>query len=146
MEISPQYYHRGTMSTALGSIISFEMQVSHFSLLLGMAGPVWLMASPISSEQNGNVAPASSGRVILGIADSAASALGRRFGRHKILGTNKSLEGTIGGIACSVIAWAILGLIVPHVSLWQVTVASIMSCLLEASTTQLDIYVYSTKL
>lgn len=75
-----------------------------------MAAPVWLSA--VSSTVLGNAVPdvatAYSGIMILGIADSAASALGRRFGRRRILGTRKTLEGTLGGVACTLVAWLLL--------------------------------------
>ena len=76
----------------------------------GMAAPVWLSAA--SSTPVGSCVPdlatAFSGIMILGVADSAASAIGRRFGRHRILGTRKTVEGTLGGIACTLAAWLLL--------------------------------------
>ena len=147
-----------------------------------MAAPVWLSA--VSSTPTGSCVPdlatAFSGIMILGVADSAASAIGRRFGRHRILGTRKTLEGTLGGIACTLAAWLLLwplcccsgkespvllegilgavegkaGLVGGRalvgglssgitqmsggVALWAMIAATVASCLLEASTTQLD--------
>lgn len=76
----------------------------------GMATPVWLSAVP--STPIGACVPALStafsGIMVLGIADSAASAIGRRIGRHRILGTRKTLEGTMGAIVCTVLGWLIL--------------------------------------
>jgi dolichol kinase len=75
-----------------------------------MAAPVWL--SSVSGTRIGESVPdlsaAYSGIIILGVADSAASALGRRFGRRRILGTRKTLEGTLGGVACTLAAWLLL--------------------------------------
>ncbi len=76
----------------------------------GMAAPVWLSAAsstPVGSCVPG-LATAFSGIMILGVADSAASAIGRRFGRHRILGTRKTVEGTLGGVVCTLIAWLLL--------------------------------------
>ena len=168
--------------------------VSHFSLLLGMAAPVWLSVAylpPSSCPQSGPQASAGfwqwsqqtevcgalergssegcwqqlqravpafafAGIVILGAGDSAASALGRWSGRLKVLGTQKTVEGTAGGIAASLLTWAAVGLACqcvqgamggsdllseqrqPVVSWGAVVGASVASCLLEVSTTQLD--------
>ena len=75
-----------------------------------MAAPVWVSA--VASTPVGACVPALStafsGIMVLGIADSAASAVGRRFGRHRILGTRKTLEGTLGAILCTVVGWLVL--------------------------------------
>ncbi len=75
-----------------------------------MAMPVWLSA--VSSTPVGACVPALSttfsGIMVLGIADSAASAIGRRYGRHRILGTRKTLEGTLGAVLCTVVGWLVL--------------------------------------
>ena len=72
--------------------------------------PVWLSA--VSSTPVGSCVPALStafsGIMVLGIADSAASAIGRRYGRHRILGTRKTLEGTVGAVLCTVVGWLVL--------------------------------------
>ena len=173
--------------------------VSHFSLLLGMAAPVWLSAGflPPSSCAQGGAGPAPggwgstqgcrvadsgaaqcawqpqrgapavafAGIVALGAGDSAASALGRWCGRLKLLGTQKTVEGTLGGVAASLLTWAGVGLAcgclqgLPSSSLqegslgpgglWDVqrqplvgwgalAGACVASSLLELSTTQLD--------
>ena len=72
-----------------------------------MAAPVWLssaVATPLGACV-ADLALAFAGIIILGIADSAASAVGRRFGRRRILGTRKTLEGTLGGITLTLAAW-----------------------------------------
>ena len=78
--------------------------------LAGMAAPVWVSA--VSSTPVGACVPALSttfsGIMVLGIADSAASAIGRRFGRRRLLGTRKTLEGTLGAILCTVVGWLVL--------------------------------------
>jgi len=86
--------------------------VSHFSLLLGMAGPLWLL-SPGGSEGGGGpaalaVALSLAGVVSLGTVDAAASAVGRAIGRRKLFGTQKTLEGTLAGAASGALAWAVL--------------------------------------
>ena len=76
----------------------------------GMAVPVWLSAAPATSVGAcvPDLAAAFSGIMILGVADSAASAIGRRFGRHRMLGTRKTVEGTLGGIGCTLLGWLVL--------------------------------------
>ena len=151
--------------------------VSHFSLLTGMAVPIWL--SPVTTSaasarrdipsrselqhltQNsiGRVGGASNplpltafaGIMVLGIADSAASAVGRRYGRHRIcIGTNKTVEGTLGAALLTLLGWALLAIAFQsHLShsasaSWdglagaKLLISTLLSCLLEASTTQLD--------
>ena len=158
--------------------------VSHFSLLLGMAAPVWLSLAFLPPSSCNRGAPAAgrllgaepgmcaaqgreqcswqpqevvpafafAGIVILGAGDSAASALGRRLGRTKVLGTQKTVEGTLGGTAASLLTWAAVGWACSCVAGWglpggsgqplvswgAVAGASLASCLLEVSTTQLD--------
>ena len=76
----------------------------------GMAAPVWLTSAAVTpaGECVHDLALAFAGIVSLGVADSAASAVGRRFGRHRILGTRKTIEGTLGGIALTLAAWAVI--------------------------------------
>ena len=136
--------------------------VSHFSLLTGMAVPVWLNAlSPAADESrlglpgstsrlHGMPVPALAGIMALGVADTAASAIGKRWGRHRIChGTKKTMEGTFGAMACTMLSWAALdtilavcssqALIVLCSPMWaSLLVSSTLSCILEASTTQLD--------
>lgn len=117
------------------------MQVSHFSLLLGMAAPVWLCVAGKGRVQSGNLnwAAAFSGIAVLGVADSAASVLGRKFGQHRLLGTRKTLEGTLGGIVCNAALWGLFAACVgSECGLSRLLQASVASCLLEAATTQLD--------
>ena len=71
-----------------------------------------MWVSAVSSTPVGACVPALStafsGIMVLGIADSAASAIGRRYGRRRILGTRKTLEGTLGAILCTVVGWLVL--------------------------------------
>ena len=153
--------------------------VSHFSLLTGMAVPIWLSSittTPISSRREvsdpssldlpqfgrssivtrtGAVTPlpltAFAGIMILGIADSAASAIGKKYGRHRIcVGTKKTVEGTLGAALLTLLGWALLAIVFQsHLShsasaSWdglagaKLLISTLLSCLLEASTTQLD--------
>ena len=75
-----------------------------------MAAPVWLSSAAATPPGAcvADLALAFAGIIILGIADSAASAVGRRFGRRRILGTRKTLEGTLGGITLTLAAWVVV--------------------------------------
>lgn len=72
--------------------------------------PVWLSSAAVTPPGAcvTDLALAFAGIMVLGIADSAASAIGRRFGRRRILGTRKTLEGTLGGITLTLAAWAVV--------------------------------------
>ena len=154
--------------------------VSHFSLLTGMAVPIWLSSitttsysprrdptdllhldletfgrSTIANPRTGTGTPlpltAFAGIMILGLADSAASAIGKKYGRHRIcIGTKKTVEGTLGAALLTLLGWALVAIIFQsHLSnsasaTWdgmagaKLLTSTILSCLLEASTTQLD--------
>lgn len=158
---------------------SGTLLVSHFSLLTGMAVPVWLStvtSTPATSRRDTSDLSKLTGRetmpgeelhsidivtalpltafagiMILGIADSAASAIGKKYGRHRICqGTKKTIEGTLGATLLTLLGWALLAIVFQsHMSnsvtaAWDGTVgaklliSTLLSCLLEASTTQLD--------
>lgn len=140
--------------------------VSHFSLLLGMAGPLWLLSlskSESKSDSAAGVALSLAGVVSLGTVDAAASAVGRAVGKRKLLGTQKTLEGTLAGAAAGALAWGVLWprllssearmqplfrrrWLLPtslangnaNPSLPAAVLASALSALMEAATTQLD--------
>lgn len=127
--------------------------VSHFSLLLGCALPLWLAPYPSSSHPAavGTRGPAYlapfAGMLSIGIGDTMASAVGKHYGRHRIARDSpKTLEGTLACIASTFVACA--GLVPSLCAIhgcsfiardWaQVLVATAVSGLLEAYTEQLD--------
>lgn len=162
--------------------------VTHFTLLLGLAVPIWLAAglpglAPFmaryglaagggagnlawsggnlgaggSSDAGGGgpglllqlVAAGLSGVVIIGVGDTAASAVGKLAGRTPVhAGARKTVEGTLAGIGASLGAWALLLggaalLLGPaggaSVGWWlQLLAATGGAGLLEAATSQLD--------
>ena len=154
--------------------------VSHFSLLTGMAVPIWLssvttisasprhepsdlphldvqtfgrstVANPRTEAGTPLPLTAFAGIMILGIADSAASAIGKKYGRHRIcIGTKKTVEGTLGAALLTLLGWALVAIVFQsHLSnsasaTWdgmagaKLLTSTLLSCLLEASTTQLD--------
>ncbi|GMH35738.1 hypothetical protein BSKO_03606 [Bryopsis sp. KO-2023] len=104
---------------------------THFSLLLGMAVPIWVF--PPS-------APAAlSGVVVLGIGDSAAAIIGSRFGKIRMHSDgDKTMEGTLANFIFCLLAWS--GLIWKYggVSLSSFFAPTLSAAIYEASSSQLD--------
>ncbi|KAJ2776440.1 dolichol kinase [Coemansia interrupta] len=76
-----QFLRRFTDHRDAGAIVT-----SHFFLLFGCALPVWLGGS--------SAVACLAGVLTLGIADTAASLVGTRFGRHRWPGSPKTVEGS----------------------------------------------------
>lgn len=129
--------------------------VTHFTLLLGLAAPIWLsnaMDQPEKVSATHRMWPAAlAGVVITGAGDAAASVIGSQYGQWPIArDSNKTVEGTVASVLASLAAWlALSGAFgVPLMSgswggsgvwapAWLVT-STVLSSLLEASTDQLD--------
>jgi len=107
--------------------------ISHFSLLLGCAIPVWLSSTdrPLTAY---------AGILSLGIGDTMASVVGYNFGSTRLSSlSKKTWEGTIAGILSIAAASVLLSYMLPTVSLvGSITVAAICAGLVEAFTSQLD--------
>lgn len=166
--------------------------ITHFTLLLGLAVPVWLslvmpgaqvQLTPHSTTQHrfddsnvllklrtaagsavfgrsryGWADPSSallhataglSGLIIIGVGDTAASFVGKLFGRVPVHdGSSKTVEGTLAGISGSLGAWILLLWAVQllsrvcswySLSWWlQLVLATAGAGLMEAATSQLD--------
>mmetsp|Transcript_15123 Transcript_15123/g.42381 ORF Transcript_15123/g.42381 Transcript_15123/m.42381 type:complete len:354 (+) Transcript_15123:76-1137(+) len=110
--------------------------VSHFSLLVGVALPVWLMLdNPQSSGE------AFSGILVLGVMDTAASVVGIKFGCTPVhSGARKTAEGLLGGILCTLAAWCVLlaAGVPPQLTAAGIAASTAATGLLEAVTTQMD--------
>lgn len=112
---------------------------SHAALLAGICAPTWLMTSssiPLSPASTWLLV---SGAASLGVGDTLASAIGRRFGTIKIAANHpKTVEGTFAflvGTSCMLFVCA------PppdFVMACKVVLCVMVSALLEASTDQLD--------
>lgn len=85
---------------------SGKLIMSHASLLLGMAAPVWVLPLPDPIPHAGGgrghggraLAPAMSGVLALGIGDVASVLGGRMWGTARLCGdTDKTVEGTLAG-------------------------------------------------
>jgi dolichol kinase len=164
--------------------------VTHFTLLLGLAIPMWLSvglpgiqalvgssqqlqehqqqqqplqqactsstSSSTSSMCASNELAAAdcsrlllvmaglSGMVIIGVGDTAASAVGKLWGRVPIYkGSRKTVEGMVAGVASSLGAWCLLlwcaGLRGGSMGWWlQLVLVTTGAGLMEACTSQLD--------
>ncbi|KAJ7569812.1 hypothetical protein O6H91_01G095600 [Diphasiastrum complanatum] len=113
--------------------------VSHFSLLLGCAMPLWLNIS-----HNRRPLASFAGILSVGIGDTMASIVGLNFGSWRLTKyTKKTLEGTLAGILSVIVACSLIIPFLPSgsftVAQWSSLVfATLCSGLVEAYTTQLD--------
>lgn len=138
--------------------------VTHFTLLLGMALPVWLSIATMKENyshdnsnkllSSSNIWPAAlAGILAIGLGDAAASIVGSRFGRVQIAPkSRKTLEGTLAGAGVVILAWVGLAYyqFIPEMQSifddsssgsinWVVLGAvTLLNSLLEAATEQLD--------
>jgi hypothetical protein len=131
--------------------------LSHFSLLLGLAVPLWMTQECWDGrcETHSSAAEAGAGTgagvfmlspfagiITLGLGDTAASVVGVTFGRHKLCPNwHKSVEGTLANAGANLagarVVWGLIGGggAVP----WTcIVVASLGAAALEAVTAQLD--------
>lgn len=112
--------------------------VSHFSLLLGCALPIW-----ISSGFNDRPLAPFAGILSLGIGDTMASMVGYKYGVLRWSKTGKkTIEGTAAGITSVMVACSFLLPLLAsagYIQNWSsLLLAVIASGLLEAYTAQLD--------
>lgn len=112
--------------------------ISHFSLLLGCAIPVWL-----SSTLNPQPLAAYAGILSLGIGDTMASVIGYNYGSLRLNNwSKKTLEGTIAGILSTIGASLILSFCYrtppPVGNFWSIVIGATGAGLVEAFTSQLD--------
>ncbi|KAI9295502.1 hypothetical protein K502DRAFT_364926 [Neoconidiobolus thromboides FSU 785] len=116
---------------------------AHVYLLLGCALPIWLKEDSIACSL--------SGILVLGLADAAASIIGKKFGKTKWVGSNKTIKGTVGFILALLASFL---LIEPQIC-WQIErlfaiiLISVLNGLLEAWSYQNDnlilpLYLFST--
>jgi len=107
--------------------------LSHFYLLTGCAGPLWLESPSRLLDFTGVL--------VLGVGDALASVAGKRFGRHHwSQATGKTIEGS-AAFAVSVFLCAVVlqlcGAVAPF-SAWRYFLCTCASALLEAFSTQSD--------
>ncbi|KAL4855514.1 Dolichol kinase EVAN [Chlorella vulgaris] len=142
--------------------------ITHFTLLLGMAAPIWLSnaldsapeAAAGSSTPHAVWPAAHAGIFVIGLGDTAASAVGSLVGRRPICrGSRKTVEGTAAAAGATLLGWSLLaaaqhaaaesggggagvawlGSLPLGLMGWAgLCAATVLSCLLEATTLQLD--------
>ncbi|GAA5872782.1 hypothetical protein JCM16303_006830 [Sporobolomyces ruberrimus] len=105
--------------------------LSHFYLLTGCAGGLWLEGRGINRF---------TGVLVLGIGDSLASIVGKLVGRVRWPGTNKTVEGTAAFVVSIMLGAWLLRLVglVPYFSLGRYFIAVLLSALFEAASSQND--------
>lgn len=103
-------------------------------LLVGFTVPFWLHYSGTSDLT------LYSGVIALGVGDTMSSVIGSRYGSHKWIGTNKTVEGTSAFIFGSLMFVTILNYVhLCSVHNWvNVILAVVLTSLLEAFTLQID--------
>ena len=103
-----------------GRVVSLII-LDHFSLLLGIAAPVWMTAV----EDTNTLAPWA-GLLAVGVGDSFASVVGSSIGRIRVFGDEspKTLEGAIAFAASTFIAARFVGVDIDTVKLAAACVAT----------------------
>jgi dolichol kinase len=125
---------------------------THLTLLVGMAVPIWITSynnntNTTTTNNNNNMFEREvlvSGIAIIGIGDAVASVVGSLLGRVSICrGSRKTVEGTVAGAGAT---WVCMRLLLLQGdggesgggAMVRWGVATFLSSLLEASTSQLD--------
>ena len=120
--------------------------ISHTSLLVGVAAPLWLnhekwSASADVDHSVGALAPLA-GIVSLGLGDAAASVVGVYFGKTSLCaGSRKTVEGAVAGAVANVLGLLFAWRVVNHhrETPWgTLLMAGVGTAALEATTEQLD--------
>ena len=112
-----------------------ELILTPIYLLTGFTLPLWFSQSSTTCHL-----ALFSGVISLGIGDSAASWFGSKFGQSKWPNSRRSQEGTVAFIvACLASVWWLtkLGVVIEH-STMKVTLAIVLTALVEAFTSQVD--------
>lgn len=126
--------------------------VSHMSLLMGIAVPLWISIADPTGILSGKafiveLMPGWSGLVALGISDTTAAVVGTKYGKTKVHRTSsKSVEGLLSGTLAMVVmlgSVAMYGGVQRDWQWWGCLVwYSMLTCSLEAVTLQLDNFVF----
>ncbi|XP_070168953.1 dolichol kinase isoform X2 [Polyergus mexicanus] len=104
-------------------------------LFCGLSFPLWMPTNNLT------LLILLSGVLTVGIGDTAASLVGSKWGLHKWLGTEKSIEGTVACIffqVCVIFGLTCCGLVDNHWLLLRSILAAISISLIEGRTNQMD--------
>lgn len=116
--------------------------LTHIYLLIGCSLPMWIFPLKSATDSTDNLLLCS-GIISLGIGDTAASIGGTLWGKTKLPGSSKSIEGTI----CSIIAEVLFILalfnfgmfgVSSHLPWFSFIVSTVVTSLVEACTSQVD--------
>lgn len=116
--------------------------VTHITLLLGLAIPIWL-SEPWLHDSARSLTPYA-GIIATGVGDAAASIFGKRYGKRRITPDgDKTLQGTLASVVSMLISWPALCVLIdssqlgPMQFLW-IFVATVLTSCFEAITDQFD--------
>jgi len=130
---------------------SGDIILTHTYLLLGCAMPLWMNGAICF-----HVLAPYAGILVLGVGDSMASIIGKRYGKNRWPGTRKTFEGTSAAVVSTIIAGVLIFIVLHPMSaptnIWLfpgsaslhslqlvgLAVATSLACLLESFTTQID--------
>lgn len=137
------HYVHSCMSAFVDSRDGGVFYVTHMTLLLGLALPIWL--SQPWDDPHAQFASLA-GIMATGIGDAMASIVGTMYGKTKIAyNCNKTVEGSLGGIISMVIGWMVAYMVIlpsgtPHgpMDIAWLMFATIASSFLESITDQFD--------
>ncbi|KAI9208964.1 uncharacterized protein BJ171DRAFT_487981 [Polychytrium aggregatum] len=111
--------------------------LAHIYLLVGCAVPVWLNSLAMDRK----LALGLGGMLTIGVGDSMASIVGKRFGRHRWPGTKKTMEGTAAYIVSVLVVYqAVSMLLAPEdrIPIFGLAVSTLTGAMLEAVSDQND--------
>lgn len=141
--ISAQVHH--FMSSFVDARDAGAFYVTHFTLLLGLAIPIWLTCAYPKTSDSGTTLPSLAGILSTGIGDAAASIIGSSFGKIRIArDSRKTVEGTLAGMTAMLTSIFVFYLYEGHWTMKtlhgynNLVVCTLLSALLEASTDQFD--------
>uniref|UniRef100_A0A1L8DYD5 dolichol kinase n=2 Tax=Nyssomyia neivai TaxID=330878 RepID=A0A1L8DYD5_9DIPT len=113
-------------------------------LLTGCSIPLWLHPAPcdLTDGTSFTLLPLIAGVLSVGIGDTMAGVVGSKFGRHKLLNSDKTVEGTLANIASQLAVIFFLHFVgLLHLNLITIIicfVGVIVNAIIEAKTDQID--------
>ncbi|KAI8119065.1 hypothetical protein FF38_02006 [Lucilia cuprina] len=116
-----------------------------FCLLIGCSIPMWLQPCPCFQNDKGlnpKLLPLLAGILTIGFGDTAASVIGSKYGNTKWKNSSRTFEGSIAYIVAVLVPIVILCLFdlltLTSVQCLNLILATIITCLIEAHTDQVD--------
>uniref|UniRef100_A0A1B0CS04 dolichol kinase n=1 Tax=Lutzomyia longipalpis TaxID=7200 RepID=A0A1B0CS04_LUTLO len=113
-------------------------------LLAGCSLPLWLHPSPcdLTDSTTFTLLPLIAGVLSVGIGDTMAGVVGSKFGRHRLVNSQKTVEGTVANIASQlgmIFFLHFVGLL--HLNIFTIIISFvgvIVNAIIEAKTDQVD--------